>query len=221
MGQSLLRNGVFIKTYLLEFADDKYYIGQTDNPEFRFNEHLSGNGAKWTRLHRPLHLLFTKSVTVDSPAEAMLHENWMTLQHMERFGWENVRGGDYSVVESFKLQERISHIYDFDKNKIRYYLPDCPYLFGSFGEWHVYVLELENSRFDIGSCQRLGKSLGEHFDSKSIAWTHDNQVVKVLELITIKPGSGSHLNLKERLLKDYILFYGWENVRGGQMPPRE
>src|SRR5437588_2139534 len=209
-----------LKLYLLELADDKYYVGQTDNPEFRFSEHLSGNGAKWTRLHRPLYLLLTKSLTVDTAAAAMLYENWMTLQYMERFGWENVRGGDYSVVESFKLQERISHIYDCDNNKIRYYLPDCPHLFGSFGEWHVYVLELDHVRFYIGSFQRLGKSLAEHFNGKSIAWTRDNRVIKVLELITIKPGSGSHLHVKERLLKDYILRYGWENVRGGQMPKK-
>jgi predicted GIY-YIG superfamily endonuclease len=210
-----------LKLYLLELTGDKYYVGQSDDPGFRFSEHLSGKGARWTRLHRPLYMLLTKAIRVDTPAAAMLHENWMTLKYMERFGWENVRGGDFLVVESFKLQERLTHIYDCDQNKIRYYVPDCPYLFGSVGEWHVYVLELENERFYVGSCQRLGKSLGEHFDGKSIAWTRDNRVVKVLELITIKPGCGSHLELKERLLMDYILRYGWENVRGGQMPPRQ
>lgn len=145
----------------------------------------------------------------------MLYENWMTLQYMERFGWENVRGGDYLVVESFKLRERIAHIYDCNKNQIKYYVPDCPYLFGSFGEWHVYVLELENGRFYVGSCKRLGKTLGEHFDGKSIAWTRDNRVIKVRDLITIEPGSGSYLDVKEKLLNDYISHFGWESVRGG------
>ena len=212
---------ISLKLYLLELTGDKYYVGQTDDPEFRFNEHMSGKGAKWTRLHKPLHILLTRTITVDTPVAAMLYENWMTLHYMERFGWENVRGGDFLVVESFKLHERIAHIYDCEINKIRYFVPDCPYLFGSFGEWHVYVLELENNCFYIGSSQRLGKSLGEHFDGKNIAWTRDNRVIKVLELITIKPGFGSHLELKERLLIDYISRYGWENVRGGQMPPRQ
>lgn len=38
-----------LKLYLLELADDMYYVGQTDEPDFRFSEHLSGKGAKWTR----------------------------------------------------------------------------------------------------------------------------------------------------------------------------
>lgn len=211
---------VELKLYLLELSDDKYYVGQTEDPDFRFKEHLSGKGARWTRLHKPLHILLTRTIKVDSPAEAMLHENWMTLQFMEKFGWENVRGGDYLVVESFKLQERISHIYDCEKNKIRYFVPDCPYLFGSFGEWHVYVLELESNFYYVGSCQKLGKSLGAHFDGKSIAWTRDHRAVKVLELITMKPGDGSHLELKERLVNEYIARYGRDNVLGGQMPPR-
>jgi len=67
----------------------------------------------------------------------------------------------------------------------------------------------------------LGKSLGEHFNGKGMAWTRDNPVIKVLELITIKPGSGRYLELKNRLLMDYILRYGWENVMRGQMPPRQ
>jgi predicted GIY-YIG superfamily endonuclease len=209
-----------LKLYLLELAGDKYYVGQTEDPEFRFKEHLSGKGAKWTRLHKPLFILMTRTISVSSPAEAILYENWMTLHYMEKFGWENVRGGDYLVVEGFKLQERISHIYDCEQNRIKYFVRDCPYLFGSFGEWHVYVLELEHDRYYIGSCQRLGKSLGEHFAGKAIAWTRDNRVVKVLELITIQPGSGSHVELKDQLLMDYIGRFGWENVGGWPMPPR-
>jgi len=212
---------ILLKLYLLELSDDKYYVGQTDDLDFRFSEHLSGKGAKWTRLHRPLHMLLTRNLSVEAAGEAMLYENWMTLHYMERFGWENVRGGDFSVVESYRLRERLEYIYDTDNNKIRYYVADCCYLFGSNDDWHVYVLELENDRFYIGSCQRLGKSLGEHFSGKSIAWTRDNPVIKVVELITIKPGTGSYLELKNRLLLDYITRYGWENVLGGQMPARD
>lgn len=210
-----------LKLYLLELADNKYYVGQTDDPDFRFSEHLSGKGAKWTRLHKPLNILLTRNLSVESPAEAMLYENWMTLQQMERFGWENVRGGDFTIVESYRLRERLEHIYDFEQNKIRYYVAGCHYLFGTCDDWHVYVLELENERIYIGSCQRLGKSLGEHFSGRGIAWTRDNPVVKVMELITVKPGEGSYLELKKRLVRDYIDRYGHDNVIGGQMPGRK
>lgn len=151
---------ISLKLYLLELTGDKYYVGQTDDPEFRFNEHLSGKGAKWTRMHRPLHLLLTKKLSVESAAEAMLYENWMTLRYMELFGWENVRGGDFLVVESYRLKERLEYIYDTQRNKIKYYVPDCRYLFGSCEDWHVYVLELAHECFYIGSCQSLGSHLG-------------------------------------------------------------
>lgn len=91
----------------------------------------------------------------------------MTLQMMERFGCENVSGGDFLVVESYRLRERIEYIFDSTTNKIRYYVRDCRYLFGLCEDWHVYVLELENDRFYVGSCQRLGKSLGEHFNGRA------------------------------------------------------
>jgi hypothetical protein len=45
-----------------------------------------------------------------------------------KFGWENVRGWDFLVVEGFKLQERIAHIYDCTQNRIRYFVLDSPYL---------------------------------------------------------------------------------------------
>ncbi len=211
-----------LKLYLLELADNKYYVGQSDDPEFRFGEHLGSRGAKWTRRYKPLRIAKIQTVTVESVNDAMLYENWMTLQAMERYGWENVRGGDFLVLETYLLKERLQHIYDFTSNKIKYYVADNRrFLFGGSDNWFIYVLALCNGRFYIGSCQHLGKALGEHFNGKGIAWTRENLVIKVLELIIVKPGTGSHLELKNRLLLDYILQYGWENVLGGQMPKRE
>jgi hypothetical protein len=136
------------------------------------------------------------------------------------FGWENVRGGDFVIVECYKLKVLLEHIYDFEENKIKYYVPNRPYLFGSSDDWHVYVLGLRNNRYYVGSCKQLGKALGAHFNGLGISWTQENKVIKLLELITIKPDSGSYLEVKDRLVRDYISRYGWENVRGGQMPPR-
>ena len=98
----------------------------------------------------------------------MLYENWMTLKMMETFGWENVRGGDFLVNETYKLQPLIAHIYNFEKNKINYYIENCHYLFGSSGHWHIYVLELADQHYYIGSCKQLGKDLGEHFNGTGI-----------------------------------------------------
>jgi hypothetical protein len=131
-------------------------------------------------------------------------------------------GGDFLVIETYLLKERLEHIYDFATNKIKYYIKDKRrYLFGGSDDWLIYVLELCNGRFYIGSCQHLGKALGEHFNGKGIAWTQDNPVISVLDLICVKPGAESYLELKNKLLMEYILQYGWENVLGGQMPKRK
>lgn len=209
-----------LKLYLLELTGNKYYVGQSDDPQFRFSEHLGSKGAKWTRRYKPLRIAKIQTLLVDTAKEAMLYENWMTLQAMERYGWENVRGGDFLVVETYLLKERLEHIYDFTANKIKYYVPRNRYLFGASEDWLIYVLELCNGRFYIGSCKHLGKALGEHFNGKGIAWTQENPVRSVIEVITVKPGSESYLELKHSLVNDYILRYGWENVLGGQMPKR-
>jgi predicted GIY-YIG superfamily endonuclease len=207
-----------LKLYLLELANDKYYVGQTQNPDYRFHEHSRGRGAKWTCLHKPLRILLTKEVTVRGCREAMLQENWMTLKMMERFGWENVRGGDFVRIEAIQLSALLGHIYDLKQNKIRYYIPDCPYLFGTGDEWHVYVLELADNHYYIGSCKSLGKTLGEHFDGKSIEWTRQHPVVRVAELVTMKE---RYLEVKNKMVLDYIARFGRDRVLGGQMPKKK
>ncbi|MBS1504069.1 MAG: GIY-YIG nuclease family protein [Bacteroidetes bacterium] len=212
---------IILKLYLLELADHKYYVGQSDDPEFRFLEHLGSKGAKWTRLHKPVRIKKIESLTVQTVAETMLYENWMTLQAMERYGWENVRGGEFLVVENYLLKDRLKYIYDFEANKIRYYVNDKRhYLFGQDGSWLVYALELTNHHYYVGSCKNLGKSLGEHFNGTGISWTRNNPVNGVVELIVVKPEFEDYLEVKNRLLMTYIDKYGWSNVLGGQMPAR-
>jgi predicted GIY-YIG superfamily endonuclease len=210
-----------LKLYLLALEKGKFYVGQSDNPKFRFNEHLAGTGSKWTRMFKPIKILKVQTLSLDNNKHAMLYENWMTLQAMERYGWENVRGGDYLVVENYRLQGHIDHIYDCDTNKIRYYVTGNRYLFGTCDDWLIYVLELCGGKFYVGSCKHLGKSLGEHFSGKDIAWTRDHLVIRVLEIITVKQGTGSWLEVKQSLLNDYILRYGWDNVLGAPMPPKD
>ena len=73
-----------IKLYLLELAHGKFYVGQASDPVFRFKEHLAGTVAKWTRLHKPVRIRKVQTVSVENPGEAMLYENWMTLQAISR-----------------------------------------------------------------------------------------------------------------------------------------
>jgi predicted GIY-YIG superfamily endonuclease len=206
---------ITLTLYLLELADAKYYVGQSSRPEVRFADHQIGQGGKWTRLYKPVAILKTKTIEVESLREACLYENWLTLHYMEQYGWQNVRGGEFTDLEDYRIDEKIKHIYDITTNKIRYYIPDCKYLFGASDHWLIFVLELENSKYYIGSGKRLGKALGQHFNGSTIAWTRENKPLKVSELIVVKAADGHYLELKRQMLASYIKLYGREHVVGG------
>ncbi len=44
--------------YIVECADGSYYTGWTLDPGRREKQHNSGRGAKYTRLHRPVRLVY-------------------------------------------------------------------------------------------------------------------------------------------------------------------
>lgn len=54
--------------YILLCADDSLYTGYSDNPEKRFLEHKSGKGAKYTKSHKPLRIVYTQSFATKSEA---------------------------------------------------------------------------------------------------------------------------------------------------------
>ena len=59
--------------YILLTERDTYYCGYTDDIEKRYNAHLNGNGAKYTRANKPVKLVWSKEF--DSKSEAMKEEH--------------------------------------------------------------------------------------------------------------------------------------------------
>lgn len=58
--------------YIILTQDDKYYCGYTDDIEKRFLAHQSGVGAKYTRAHKPLKIVYSKEF--DTKSDAMKEE---------------------------------------------------------------------------------------------------------------------------------------------------
>lgn len=79
--------------YILRLEGGKYYVGKSNNPMKRYEEHLRGEGAAWTRLHRPVGV--ERIVAQASPFE----EDRYTKEYMSMHGIDNVRGGTYCDVE--------------------------------------------------------------------------------------------------------------------------
>ena len=62
-------------TYVLECENGCYYKGKTNNLERRIQEHCSGNGAKYTKEHKPIKLVYVKGFETES--EAVKHEKYL------------------------------------------------------------------------------------------------------------------------------------------------
>ena len=74
--------------YVLELEEGKIYVGITLNFNQRLAQHLSGEGAKWTRLYKPKKVL---EIIFENATEQLEHET--TLKYIELHGKENVKGG--------------------------------------------------------------------------------------------------------------------------------
>jgi putative endonuclease len=44
--------------YILECADGSYYTGWSTDPQRRLRQHNAGRGARYTRMHRPVRLVY-------------------------------------------------------------------------------------------------------------------------------------------------------------------
>jgi hypothetical protein len=78
--------------YVLKLQNNKYYVGKTNNPQFRLENHFNSQGAEWTRLHKPVSLEALISNCDD------YDEDKYTRMYMDKYGVDNVRGGSYTQV---------------------------------------------------------------------------------------------------------------------------
>lgn len=67
-------------TYMLQCNDGSYYTGWTNDLEKRVKAHSEGKGAKYTRAHLPVQLIYYESF--ETKKEAMSRE-W-AIKHMTR-----------------------------------------------------------------------------------------------------------------------------------------
>ena len=80
------------RLYVLELFGKKYYVGLSDQFARRLAQHIRGEGSKFSKLHGFRACVLSMDVP-DHMANRL--ENDMTCYLMARFGWQNVRGGDY------------------------------------------------------------------------------------------------------------------------------
>ena len=99
--------------YVLKCANNKYYVGKTNNLQKRLVLHNSGYGSEWTKLHKP------EKIILSEPLKDKYHEDNLTEEYMAEFGIDNVRGGSYCQLDFS------SEIYGHLVKKIRHTDDKC------------------------------------------------------------------------------------------------
>jgi len=98
-------DGYFV--YVLECENRSYYIGQTENLERRWQEHISGRGAKWIKSHKAIRIVHfeefntrEESVKRESDLKTGFGRKWIKREI------ESDRNVPYEVEENPRLASR-------------------------------------------------------------------------------------------------------------------
>jgi predicted GIY-YIG superfamily endonuclease len=76
--------------YTLQLQSGKYYVGKSDDPDTRYLAHKNGNGAVWTKIHKPVKIIEIRELRGEHD------ETNTTKDLMKKYGVDNVRGGAYT-----------------------------------------------------------------------------------------------------------------------------
>ena len=91
--------------YVLKLRNNKYYVGKTDKPTFRLNDHFSKNGSYWTKKHKPISIFELR------PNCLNVDEQIITQEYMKKYGINNVRGGPWCKVSLTDAEKQmITHM---------------------------------------------------------------------------------------------------------------
>jgi hypothetical protein len=81
-----------IVIYVLLLEDNKYYVGKTNNLDFRLEKHFNNSASAWTTKYKPIKIIETIKNCDD------FDEDKYTLKYMSQYGIHNVRGGTYCTL---------------------------------------------------------------------------------------------------------------------------
>jgi predicted GIY-YIG superfamily endonuclease len=114
--------------YMLQLANDKYYVGKTNNIDFRLTDHFDNDGSAWTKKYIPISLI---SLIKDC---SKFDEDKYTLEYMSKYGIKNVRGGsfcelkfDENTIKFIKRMLNGSNDKCHNYSEIGHFINACPY----------------------------------------------------------------------------------------------
>lgn len=135
--------------YVLRLAENRYYVGISNNFVRRSRQHHEGIGAVWTQRYPPIGVLFQHQHEVADDRAAELIENEITVRLMIEHGWRNVRGGYFCTVDDHQVEQALRAHGHWDR-----VLQNSIGVTGAPDDWLVAVQEVcELARsFHEGGC---------------------------------------------------------------------
>jgi len=96
--------------YVLKLHSNKYYVGKTEDPNFRLETHFSSGGAAWTKKYKPI------SIHELRPDCESKDETNITQEYMKKYGIDNVRGGPWCGIDISAHESTIKLIIDSESD---------------------------------------------------------------------------------------------------------
>lgn len=92
--------------YVLKLENNKYYVGITSkSPEYRLKQHSNDFlAARWTKKYKPLELFYKKDLGFITKPEAESYEAKVVRKYIQKYGLNNVRGGDLTDADDYLIR---------------------------------------------------------------------------------------------------------------------
>lgn len=115
--------------YVLQCEKGKYYVGKSENPLVRINEHFTSDkkASAWTKLFKP-----QKVVEIVENADIFDEDKYVKM-YMAKYGIDNCRGGSYvspnlepNIVELIKREFTSNFNLCFKCKQKGHFIGNCP-----------------------------------------------------------------------------------------------
>ncbi len=204
-----------IKIYVLLLEDNKFYIGQSKNIEKRLYEHQNEKlGSEWTKLYKPIKIIEQRFTPFTEVSEAMLVENEVTLEYMNKFGWKNVRGGDFCTLNEEKLRFLLCANSDLGNEILPIGNPKKFNL--NIPGTYLFSLKLIGNKYFIGRTENLKLAIINEYNGLGSEWTKEHKPLELFSIVDItKYDKKIMRNLHNSMVINYMKRFGFDNIRGG------